>query len=67
LNSFTTTAAEGAEKVHANDPKLIAAALKADGPWDTVLGPVSFDSKGDVTKADYVWYIWHNGNYAQRP
>jgi branched-chain amino acid transport system substrate-binding protein len=58
--------AGAAAKVHANDPKLIAASLKADGPWDTVLGPISYDQKGDVTKADYVWYVWHNGTYAER-
>jgi branched-chain amino acid transport system substrate-binding protein len=58
--------AEGAERVHANDPKLIAASLKADGPWDTVLGPISYDRKGDVTTVDYVWSVWHNGSYAER-
>jgi len=38
--------------------------LKA-GAWDTVLGKISYDKKGDVTVADYVFYIWHNGNYAE--
>jgi branched-chain amino acid transport system substrate-binding protein len=30
-----------------------------------VLGPISYDKKGDITKSDYVFYIWHNGDYAQ--
>jgi branched-chain amino acid transport system substrate-binding protein len=59
--------AEAAEKVHSTDPKQIAAALKAQGPWDTVLGPISYDQKGDRTNTDYVWYVWHNGTNAQRP
>lgn len=28
-----------------------------------MLGPIGFDSKGDVTKPDYVFYVWHNGSY----
>jgi branched-chain amino acid transport system substrate-binding protein len=43
----------------------VGAAMKAQGPWQTVLGPISFDAKGDVTVPDYVFYIWRNGNYAQ--
>ncbi len=36
-----------------------------DGTWNTVLGPITFDKKGDVTTSDYVFYIWHNGSYAE--
>jgi branched-chain amino acid transport system substrate-binding protein len=56
--------AEAATKAGTTDPKKVAATLKA-GKWDTVLGPISYDKKGDVTVSDYVFYIWHNGNYAQ--
>jgi branched-chain amino acid transport system substrate-binding protein len=58
--------AEAANRIGTIEPKPVAAALKADGPWETVLGPISYDSKGDVTTIDYVWYVWHNGTYAER-
>jgi branched-chain amino acid transport system substrate-binding protein len=57
--------AQAAAKTGGTDPKKIAAALKASGPWPTVLGPVSFDAKGDVTVPDYVFYVWKAGNYVQ--
>jgi branched-chain amino acid transport system substrate-binding protein len=33
------------------------------GSYATVLGDISFDSKGDVTKPDYIMYRWTQGNY----
>jgi branched-chain amino acid transport system substrate-binding protein len=57
--------AEAAKKANSTDPKKVAAALKASGNWPSVLGPVSFDKKGDVTTSDYVFYVWKNGSYAQ--
>ncbi len=58
--------AGAAEKAKSTDPKQVADALKTVGPWDTVLGPLAFDAKGDITKADYVWSVWHNGAYSER-
>jgi branched-chain amino acid transport system substrate-binding protein len=29
--------------------------------FDTVLGTLSFDGKGDLTKHDYAWYLWREG------
>jgi branched-chain amino acid transport system substrate-binding protein len=55
--------AEAAAKAGTTDPRKVATTLKAAGPWDSVLGPIAFDAKGDVTKADYVFYVWHNGTY----
>jgi branched-chain amino acid transport system substrate-binding protein len=55
--------AEAAEKAKSLDPKTIADTLKSSGPWPSVLGDYSFDKKGDITKLDYVFYIWHDGNY----
>ena len=57
--------ADAATKAKTVDPKKVAETIKSSGPWHTVLGDVSYDKKGDVTKADYVWYIWHDGNYSQ--
>ena len=31
--------------------------------FDTVLGSISFDKKGDVTSPGYVWYVWKSGKY----
>ncbi len=33
------------------------------GEYDTVLGKLSFDDKGDVTLPGYVFYEWKNGTY----
>ncbi|HEX2943973.1 MAG TPA: branched-chain amino acid ABC transporter substrate-binding protein [Rhodopila sp.] len=57
--------ADAVKKVGTTDPRKVAAALKASGNWPSVLGPVSFDKKGDVTGAGYVFYVWKNGGYAQ--
>lgn len=56
--------AKAAEKAGTTDAKKVAEVLKA-GKWDSVLGPISYDKKGDVTVSDYVFYIWHNGTYAE--
>jgi branched-chain amino acid transport system substrate-binding protein len=34
-----------------------------EGEFDTVLGHLSFDDKGDVTLPGYVFYEWKNGTY----
>ena len=47
------------------DGKKVADALKGGQAWDSVLGPISFDKKGDITTADYVFYVWKNGNYSE--
>ena len=35
------------------------------GKFNTVLGTLSFDKKGDVSLPGYVWYEWSKGNYKQ--
>ena len=57
--------AEAARKAGTIDPKRVAETLKSGGEWQTVLGPIGFDRKGDITKPDYVFYVWKNGNYAE--
>jgi branched-chain amino acid transport system substrate-binding protein len=47
------------------DARKIAATLRA-GTWDTVLGKIAYDRKGDITNTDYIVYKWDkNGNYAE--
>ena len=52
-------------KVGSTDPKKVMEAIKA-GEWDTVLGKMGFDAKGDIKEIDYVVYKWDaKGNYAE--
>ena len=40
-------------------------AIKA-GSWDTVIGKMEFDAKGDIKIIDYVVYKWDDkGGYAE--
>ncbi len=57
--------AEAAKKAGSMDPKKVAATLKSDGPWQTIIGPIGFDKKGDVTAPSYVFYVWKDGSYAE--
>ena len=57
--------AAGVKKANSTDPKKIAAALHGGMSADTVLGPIAFDRKGDITASDYVLYIWKDGEYSQ--
>jgi branched-chain amino acid transport system substrate-binding protein len=57
--------AQAAGKAGTTDAKKVAATMHA-GKWDTVLGPISFDKKGDITTIDYVFYEWKkDGKYAE--
>ncbi|MCX5496997.1 branched-chain amino acid ABC transporter substrate-binding protein [Kaistia dalseonensis] len=49
------------EKAGSADPQKVAEVLKSGGPFETVIGPLSFDAKGDRTTADYVMYVWKKG------
>jgi branched-chain amino acid transport system substrate-binding protein len=54
---------QAAAKAGTIDPKKVADAMRA-GTWDTVLGPITFDSKGDITTIDWAVYRWNkDGNY----
>jgi branched-chain amino acid transport system substrate-binding protein len=51
------------KKVGTVDVAKAATALH-HGPYETVVGPLDFDAKGDVTKPDYILYRWSKGDYA---
>ncbi|MCF8478014.1 MAG: branched-chain amino acid ABC transporter substrate-binding protein [Pseudolabrys sp.] len=55
---------QAVKKANSTDPKKVAAALKA-GSWDTVLGEIGYDKKGDITKLDSVFSKWWKGKYAE--
>jgi branched-chain amino acid transport system substrate-binding protein len=57
--------ADAVRKAGTTNPRRVAEVLKAQGPWNSVLGPISFDGKGDVTTPDYVFYVWRAGNYQE--
>jgi len=60
-----------AEQAKTNDPKKVADTLRAGKPFNTVLGQIAFDAKGDVSndgylvdgkkKDRYVLYTWKKG------
>ncbi|PPQ39436.1 branched-chain amino acid transport system substrate-binding protein [Rhodoblastus acidophilus] len=49
------------EKAKSTDPTAVAKALREAGPYSSVVGELSFDAKGDVTRADYTIYEWRKG------
>lgn len=57
--------ADAAKAVGSFDSDAIATELKSGKTYETVIGPVTFDEKGDVVNPEYVWYIWQNGKYTQ--
>jgi branched-chain amino acid transport system substrate-binding protein len=66
LYSYATVQvwAQAVEKAGTVEPKAVAAALRAH-TFDTVLGTIGFDAKGDGTGYEpFVWYVWREGNYA---
>lgn len=54
--------AQAAQKAGATDFNKVIKALNA-GTFNTVLGKIGFDKKGDVTAPGYVFYKWSKGNY----
>jgi branched-chain amino acid transport system substrate-binding protein len=34
--------------------------------YNTVVGTIAFDKKGDVVNPEYVFYVWHNGRYEEQ-
>jgi branched-chain amino acid transport system substrate-binding protein len=59
--------AQAAKAVGSTDTKKIAEWLRAGNTVNTVLGDLSLNSKGDIKDAKYVWYVWHDGKYAEDP
>jgi branched-chain amino acid transport system substrate-binding protein len=58
---------QAATKAKTTDGKKVAETIR-NGKWDTVLGPISYDKKGDITTVDYVFYKWgKDGKYEEIP
>jgi branched-chain amino acid transport system substrate-binding protein len=68
LNSYAAIQAwaAAATKANATDGAKVAEALRA-APIPTAIGDLTFDAKGDLTKVNYAWYVWHDGKAIQEP
>ena len=49
---------QAAEAAKSLDPKKVAEQIKSGKKFKTVIGELSFDKKGDITRPDYVMYVW---------
>jgi branched-chain amino acid transport system substrate-binding protein len=56
---------EAVKKAGTTDAKKVMATIKAN-EWDTVMGKLSFDAKGDIKQTGYVVYKWDaKGGYTE--
>jgi branched-chain amino acid transport system substrate-binding protein len=56
---------QAAKKAGTTDAKKVMDTIKA-GKWDTVIGPIEYDAKGDIKQIDYVVYKWDaKGGYSE--
>jgi branched-chain amino acid transport system substrate-binding protein len=53
--------ADAAKQVGSVEPKKMADTMRQGKPFKTVIGDISFDKKGDITRPDYVMYVWKKG------
>ena len=52
---------QAAEQAKSLDPKKVAEVIKSGKKFKTVIGEMSYDKKGDITRPDYVMYVWKKG------
>jgi branched-chain amino acid transport system substrate-binding protein len=64
LYSYATVQvlAQAIAKAGSDDPSKVAAEIHRDS-FKTILGPWTFDAKGDVNNIHQVMYRWHNGEF----
>jgi branched-chain amino acid transport system substrate-binding protein len=56
--------AQAIAKAESAEPDAVAEALHAGPSFDTVVGSMAFDEKGDLKAPAYVFYEWRDGRYA---
>ena len=49
---------QAAEEAKTLDPRRVAMVMRSGRKFSTVIGDLTFDLKGDVTRPDYVMYVW---------
>ena len=52
---------QAAESAKSVDPKKVADQIKSGQKFKTVIGELSYNKKGDITRLDYVVYKWQKG------
>jgi branched-chain amino acid transport system substrate-binding protein len=52
---------QAATEAKSADPKKMADIMHSGKAFKTVIGDISFDKKGDITRTDYVVYVWKKG------
>jgi branched-chain amino acid transport system substrate-binding protein len=56
---------QAAEAARTLDPKRIAQQMRSGQRFKTVLGEIVYDQKGDITRPDYVMYVWRKDRNGQ--
>jgi branched-chain amino acid transport system substrate-binding protein len=54
--------AQAVEKAGSLELDAVIASLRSN-QFDTVLGRIDFDDKGDLTVQSWIWYVWRGGEY----
>jgi branched-chain amino acid transport system substrate-binding protein len=54
--------AQAVDKAGSLELQAVIASLRTH-QFDTVLGRISFDGKGDLTAQSWIWYVWKGGEY----
>ena len=49
---------QAAEAAKSADPKKVADMMRSGMMFSTVIGDITYDKKGDITRLDYVMYVW---------
>jgi branched-chain amino acid transport system substrate-binding protein len=68
LNSYAAIQAwaAAANEAKTTDSEKVAATLRSH-PFKTAIGDLTWDAKGDLTKVNYAWYVYHDGKATQEP
>jgi branched-chain amino acid transport system substrate-binding protein len=56
--------AMAANEAGTTDSAAVAETLRSHD-WDTVIGTIGFDDKGDLKSSAYVWYVFKGGTYSE--
>lgn len=56
---------QAVEATKSLDTKKVAEYIHSGAAFNTVLGKLTFDKKGDRTNLDYVVYVWKDGGYTE--
>jgi branched-chain amino acid transport system substrate-binding protein len=63
VEAFTTAA----KATDVNNGRAMADWLKGGSKVSTILGDITFDSRGDLAQQQFTWYRWSGGQFAEDP